>query len=106
MNQEFNKENKFRWLSRMFFSVSDSSNFDVNPFEDLPTFLKAKVKKMDWGKDKKAAKERFCKKFMQIIDLYDIVIPEQAILSALNQEEKTNTEVINSWVDISTFPSK
>jgi hypothetical protein len=90
----------------MYFSVSDSSDFDVNPYNDLPTFLNAKVKKLTWGKDKKAGKEKFCRKFMQVLYLYDIVIPEQIILSSLNQEEKLNKEILQGWVENSTFPAR
>ena len=48
--EEFTKENKMRWLSRMYFSVSDSVNHDVNPYEDIAAFLDA------WNEKSKKAR--------------------------------------------------
>jgi hypothetical protein len=105
MKEEFTKENKMRWLSRMYFSVSDSVNHDVNPYEDIATFLDAKVGSLHWGNDKNSSKERFCKKFTQILDLYDIHISSEQILNGLQKDDKLNKDVVNQWSEVARFPA-
>jgi hypothetical protein len=104
MKEEFTKENKMRWISRMYFSVSDSVNHDVNPYEDIATFLEGKVGSLHWGNDKNSSKERFCKKFIQILDLYDIHISSEQILSGL-KDDKLNKDVVNQWSEVARFPA-
>jgi len=104
MKEEFTKENKMRWLSRMYFSIADSPNHDVNPYEDIPTFMKAKVSNLSWGKNRKESKEKFCAKFLPVLDLYDIKLTADNILSALEREDQTNEEVVSRWADMATFP--
>lgn len=104
MKEEFTKENKMRWLSRMFFSIADSPNHDVNPYDDIPAFLKGKVSSLDWGNNRKESKEIFCKKFITVLDLYDIQLSKDNILSVLENENQTNQEVVSRWADIATFP--
>jgi hypothetical protein len=105
MKEEFTKENKMRWLSRMYFSVSDSVNHDVNPYEDIATFLDAKVGSLQWGTDKNSSKERFCKKFHQILDLYDIHMTHQQILDSLKKDDALNKDLVNQWSELATFPA-
>jgi hypothetical protein len=103
--EEFTKENKMRWLSRMYFSVSDSVNHDVNPYEDIASFLDAKVGSLHWGNDKKASKERFCKKFKQILDLYDINMTPEQILHSLQKDDASNMDLVKQWSELATFPA-
>jgi hypothetical protein len=103
--EELTKENKMRWLSRMYYSVSDSVNHDVNPYEDIATFLDAKVGSLHWGNDKNSSKERFCTKFKQILDLYDIHLTQEQVMSALQKDDQLNKDVVNKWSDIATFPA-
>lgn len=85
---EFTLENKFRWLSRMYFSVSDSPKHDVNPFSEMAPFLAAKLGQMDWGKDKAVAKTKLTDLLLIIFDRYDFVIPKAEILNSLENENK------------------
>jgi hypothetical protein len=105
MKEEFTKENKMRWLSRIYFSVSDSANHDVNPYEDITTFLNAKVGSLQWGNDKKASKERFCKKFNQMLDLYDIHLTVEQIMDGLNKDDMQNSDLVKQWSELATFPA-
>ena len=58
---------------------------------------------MQWGKQKKASKERFCKKLIQILDLYDIRLTEEVILKSLEKDEASNSEVVKVWVAAANF---
>jgi hypothetical protein len=102
--EEFTKENKMRWLSRMFFSVADSPNHDVNPYDDVPSFLNAKAGSLNWGSDKKSSKERFCNKFFDILELYEIHLSKENILKALEKENISNKDIVDGWSDIAKFP--
>src|SRR3954468_9284753 len=102
--EEFTKENKMRWLSRMYFSVSDSVNHDLNPYEDIAAFLDAKVGSLHWGNDKNTSKERFCKKFKQILDLYDITMTPEQIMDGLRKDDTLNADIVKHWSEIATFP--
>jgi hypothetical protein len=104
---EFTPENKFRWLSRMYFSVSDSPKHDVNPFEEMAPFLAATVGEMDWGKDagsRKQAKAKFTELLLIIFKLYDFVIPEAEIIKCLENEKMTNSDMIKHLAATGTFP--
>lgn len=101
---EFTPENKFRWISKMYFSVSDSPVHDVNPFTEIEPFLKAKVGDMDWGNDKAKSKEKFVGYLSNIFNLYDFIIPKEEILKSLSNEKQTNSEFVTYLASISTFP--
>jgi hypothetical protein len=101
--KEINKETKMRWLSRMFFSVSDSPNHDVNPYDDVVTFMEATVGSLNWGLEKEGSKERFCTKFEMILDLYDIKLSRENILKGLAKENLANKEVVSNWADLAVF---
>ncbi len=104
---EFTPENKFRWLSRMYFSVSDSPKHDVNPFTEMAPFLAATVGEMDWGKDadtRKKSKEKFCHLLLIIFKVYDFVIPEAEIMKCLANEKMTNSDMIKQLAAVGTFP--
>ncbi|HVD99601.1 MAG TPA: hypothetical protein VNB90_15440 [Cytophagaceae bacterium] len=101
---EFTPENKFRWISKMYFSVSDSPVHDVNPFDDMEPFLKAKVGDMDWGTDKAKSKEKFVKYLSNIFELYDFNIPKPEILKSLENEKQTNSDFITHLASIGIFP--
>lgn len=104
MKTTLTKERKEKWISRIYFGVSHSIDFDINPFEDLESFLKGKVKNLTWGKDKKEAKQKFCSKFLLVLNMYDIQIPQDAVIKALENENRNNSEVISEWVSKTVFP--
>jgi hypothetical protein len=101
---EFTPENKFRWISRMYFSVSDSPNHDVNPFQEMEPFLKATVGQMDWGKDKAQSKEKLSAMLNTVFQLYDFIIPQSEIIKSLGNEKQTNAEFITHLASIGQFP--
>ncbi len=101
---EFTPENKFRWLSRMYFSVSDSPKHDVNPFSEMAPFLAATLGQMDWGKDKAAAKTKLTDLLLIIFDMYDFVIAKAEILNSLENKKQTNSDLIKHLAAIGTFP--
>ena len=101
---EFTPENKFRWISKMYFSVSDSPNHDVNPFEEMEPFLKATVGQMDWGKDKDKSKEKLVYYLDITFKLYDFIIAKEEILKSLANEKQTNREFITHLASIGQFP--
>jgi len=105
--EEFTPENKFKWISRMYFGVSDSPSHDVNPFEEMNPFLEATVKQLEWGKDGESrakAKEKFCEYFMRILDLYDFSIPKDEIMKCLLNESMKNKDVVTYLSSIGKFP--
>lgn len=104
MKKALDKERKMRWISRMYFGVSHSIDFDINPFEELDSFLKSKIKSLHWGQSKKEAKEKFCNKFLLVLSLYDINIPKEVILKCLENENMNNSETVSRWADEAKFP--
>ena len=102
--EEFTPENKFRWISRMYFSVSDSPAHDVNPFEEMGPFLEATVKQMDWGKDPAKAKELFVTFFAKVLDLYDFIIPKEEIVKCLANDSMKNKDLVTHLASIGQFP--
>ena len=104
---EFTSDNRFRWISKIFFSVSDSPDADVNPFEDVPTFVEAKVGDLTWGKDAQArqqAKDKFVKSVGIIFNLYDFVIPAEEISKGLQNEGQKMRELITHLCAVGQFP--
>ena len=101
--QEPSKEKKYYKISTMYYSVTDAKNNDVNPFNDIPTFLDSRVKNLAWGVNKKKSKEQFCKQFIEILSLYHIQLSEQMVLKALEKGDAKNKEVVNSWVNAAVF---
>ena len=91
----------------MYFSVSDSPNHDVNPFEEISAFLNATVGDLTWGSDaatRKASKARFCDKFLAITDLYDFEIPRHEVLNGLEKESTTNKDLVTHLASVGKFP--
>ena len=101
---EFTPENKFRWLSRMYFSVSDSPKHDVNPFTEMAPFLNATISQMDWGKDPAAAKAKLADLLIIIFNLYDFVIPKEEIMNCLANDKMTNSDMIKHLAAVGKFP--
>jgi hypothetical protein len=101
---EFTPENKFKWISRMYFSVSDNPKHDVNPFSEMGPFLEATIGQMDWGKDKAKSKETFVNYLMIVLELYDFKFSKQDILKSLENEKQTNREFITHLGVIGKFP--
>ncbi len=104
---EFTLENKFRWISRIYFSVTDRPNWDVNPFDEMDQFLSSKVGDLTWGKtpsDRVLAKKSFTKAILGIFELYDFGLDESVILADLEKESLVNRDVVTHWAATATFP--
>jgi hypothetical protein len=105
-NEPFSEEKKFRWIAKVYFGVLDSPKHDVNPFDDIPPFLEAKVKQLEWGKDpqeRASSKQTFCRYFMRLIELYDFYVPEEEIMKCINNEEMKNKDVVSHFSAVGTF---
>ncbi len=102
-NQELTKDQKTRWMIRMYFGVSDTPNHDVNPFENYKEFLEAKIGDLAWGKNKLASKKAFASRFVNLLAMYDIKIDESAVLKTLETESRLNKDVIEHWAEIAVF---
>lgn len=105
-NEKFSPEKKIRWISKVYFGVLDSPTHDVNPFEELAPFLDATVKQLDWGKtpaEITESKKIFCKHFMHMLDLYDFHVPEEEIMSCLNNNNMQNRDVIAHFASVGKF---
>lgn len=107
-NETLSPERRVRWLTKVYFGVLDSPVHDVNPFDDIPPFLDATVSKLDWkatGQSIEESKSTFCKHFMRILDLYNFHIPEEEIMSCINNGNMQNRDVIAHFASVGKFSS-
>jgi hypothetical protein len=102
-NLGLTKEQKIKWMTRMYFGVSDTPNHDVNPFESRAEFLEGKVGDLNWGIDKNSSKKSFASRFIQLMELYQIHLDEKQILSVLDDENQFNKDVVAIWAEIAIF---
>jgi hypothetical protein len=105
MKREVTKSIKVKWLSSMFYGVSHASDFNINPYKDIATFLNSRVGNLGWGNDRNEAKERFSNKFFSLLDAYGINLPMQYIKAELNEENQLNIRAIEHWAEHSVFPA-
>lgn len=107
MNDEtFSPEKRIRWLTKVYYGVLDSPTHDVNPFEEIPPFLDAKVSQLDWASNNESVSESkniFCKHFMRVLDLYDFHISEEEIMKCINNDNMVNRDVIAHFASVGKF---
>ena len=99
------EEQKFRFLKRVYFGVSDNANDDVNPFENLSEFGNAAVGEMRWGVDadvRERSKLRFSFNYNAVLDHFNIQLPIEDIFSNL-KDELSNDDVVTIWVELANF---
>lgn len=100
------QDKQYRWVSKIFFSVVDSPETDINPFSDISQFLNAKIGDLKWGKDAKTAKEKFTKNISNIFGLYEFVIPTEEISKGLLNDGQKIKDLVTHLCSIGQFPKK
>lgn len=99
------EEQKFRFLKRVYYGVSDNPIDDVNPFQTSQDFGTAAVGDMNWGIDSDArerSKLRFAFNFHKVLASLSVFLPIEDIFSEL-KDEQTNDQVVTIWVDKADF---
>ena len=94
-------ESNFRWVSKIYFHVTRSSNYNVNPFKNVLEFLNAKVGELEWGKDdkmRKILKDKFSQNLALVLELYNYHFSKIDILNYLNDEQLSNADVIQRLI--------
>ena len=107
MNDEkLSPDKRVRWLTKVYYGVLDSPTHDVNPFEEIPPFLEAKVSQLDWSSNNESvaeSKSTFCKHFMRVLDLYDFHLSEEEIMKCLNNDNMVNRDVVAHFASVGKF---
>jgi hypothetical protein len=99
-------ERKIRFLSRAYFGVSDNPYDDVNPFMDLESFLQATVGELRWGESlevRQRSKIRFASNFSEVLDSFNITISVEDTWTVIQDDEKSNIDVVEKWVELANF---
>ena len=105
-NETLSPEKKVRWLSKVYFGVLDSPVHDVNPFEEIPPFLDATVGQLSWKIGSETVKESkitFCKHLIRVLSLYEFHIPEEEIMSCINNDGMKNRDVVAHFASAGKF---
>ena len=99
-------EKKFRFLSRVYFGVSDNPKDDVNPFNNVDDFMKATVGDLRWGQSldvRQRSKIRFVSNFSKVLDSFYITLKVEDAWASMQDDQKTNHELVTEWVNIAKF---
>lgn len=99
-------EKKIKFLSRVYFGVSDNPYDDVNPYMHLDVFLNATVGELRWGETlevRQRSKIRFASNFAKVLDSFYISISVEDAWTAIQDDEKNNTDVVKEWVESANF---
>jgi hypothetical protein len=99
-------DNQYRWVSKIFFNVTDAPEEKINPFSDLTQFLNARVGDLRWGKDTNGVKAQFTKKLNYIFSLYEYEIPVEEISKGLQNEGQRIKDLVKHLCSIGHFPKK
>jgi hypothetical protein len=94
-------ESNFRWVSKIYFHVTRSSNYNVNPFKNVLDFLNGKVGDLQWGKDDKMRtmlKDKFSQNLALVLELYNYHFSKVEILKCLDDEQLSNADMIQRLV--------
>jgi hypothetical protein len=101
-------ESNFRWVSKIYFHVTRSTDYNVNPFKNILDFLNARVGELQWGKDDKIRtmlKDKFSQNLALVLELYNYHISKVDILNYLNDEQLSNADMIQRLI-ASDLPKK
>ena len=102
------KEQKFNFLRRVYFGVTNNPDDDVNPYIDLNEFGDANVGSLRWGFDAHArqrSKVRFSNNYYSVLRHYRIILKVEDIYSELDDDNENNNAV-NIWVEKAVFPNQ
>ena|SRR5258707_8229833 len=104
------KPEKKKFLVRKYFGFTDDPADDVNPYDNLPEFLEAKVGDLRWGVDqevRKRSKMRLADKLNRALsDIYHIDLSYGDILKEVMKDDQTNEAAVDAWVEKSVFPPR
>jgi hypothetical protein len=106
---KYSKKEKARWLSLKYFGTTDNPQDDVNPYDAVPAFLDSTVGSLRWGIGsdvRQRSKIRFSDTFRRVLELYKVELELADILTAIQDEKKTNRKVVDAWADAAKFPPK
>ena len=106
---QYSNEARIKFLSSVYFAVSNNPLDDVNPVNDMDSFLILKVGQMGWGVDSEVrnrSKLRFGHSYNKTLAQYAVILSINNILSELQQDNASNGEVIVAWNKIAEFPPK
>lgn len=105
-NETLSPEKRVRWLTKVYFGVLDSPVHDVNPFEEIHPFLDATVGQLAWkigSETIEESKATFCNHLMRVLALYDFYIPQEEIMSCINNNNMQNRDVIAHFASVGKF---
>jgi hypothetical protein len=94
-------ESNFRWVSKIYFHVTRSANYNVNPFKNILEFLNARVGELQWGKDdamRKILKDQFSQNLALVLELYNYHFSKVDILKYLDDDQLSNADLIQKLV--------
>ena len=100
-------QQKFTFLKRVYFGVTNNPDDDVNPFIDLNEFGNANVGSLRWGFDSQArqrSKVRFSGNYYAVLRHYRIILPVEDIFSELD-DDNINDNAVEEWVKKALFPN-
>lgn len=100
-------QQKFNFLKKVYFGVSDNYLDDINPFTDIVVFGNSPVGQLRWGFDPEArqrSKLRFAYNYHNVLKNFKIYLSVEDIFSFLIDAD-INDRVINKWVQIAIFPN-
>jgi hypothetical protein len=106
---EYTNEEKFKFLAKAYFGVSDNPSDDVNPFTTVEDFLNNTVGKLRWGSSPDArqrSKKRFSYNLSEVLKIYRVILKDDSILKTLQDENQLNRDVVNLWMPEASFPPK
>lgn len=104
---KYTKKEKTRWLSLKFFGTTDNPHDDTNPYDDVSIFLDSTVGSLRWGMSsevRQRSKIRFADTFKKVLQLYKVEIDLADVLIGIQDDNKTNREVVDGWVAVAKFP--
>src|SRR4051812_10903031 len=102
-------DRRFRWVSKIYFHLSASPNYNLNSFENIVSFLDAKVGDLFWGKndaERKASKEKFSKAFIVILSMYDFHLPPEQLHNVLSDDTLKNYSLVQKLSAAGMFTGK
>jgi len=106
---EFTKEEKIKFLTLKYFGTTDNPQDDVNPYDSVDVFLDSTVGSLRWGVDatvRQHSKIRFADTFKKVLSLYRVDLDLEAIITSIQDDNKTNRSVIEKWTEIVIFPPR
>jgi hypothetical protein len=107
MPRELTSDEKKRFVSLKYFGTTDNPLDDVNPCDSLNEFLENSVGSLNWGIDatvRRNSKMRFAYNFNQLLNIYRIVLSPADIMTIIDDEDQTNQNAVDEFINHSSFP--